>query len=320
MKIVALDAATLRMEDREWDPVRRFGELALYDRTPYETASIVERAAGAEVVLTNKVPLGAAEFEQLPSLRLVSVLATGYNIIDLDAARKGGVTVCNVPAYSTASTAQHTLALMLELCNRVGAHDRSVRAGDWIRSPDFAYWLADAVPLDGATVGIVGFGRIGRRVAAGAAALGANILASARRRRNAPSEYPFEWADTETIFERADIVSLHCPQTPENFEFVNAELLRRMKPTAFLINAARGTLVNEADLAAALEAGRPAGAAVDVLQREPMAPDCPLFGAPNCIITPHMAWTSRPSRLRLIEETAANVEGFLAGEAPNRVG
>ncbi len=320
MKIVALDAATLRMDEADWKPLREFGELVLYDRTPYETDAIVERAGDAAVVLTNKVPMGAAELGQLPSLRLISVLATGYNIIDLQAAREQDVTVCNVPAYSTASTAQHTLALMLELCNRVGLHDESVRRGDWIRSPDFAYWKRELVQFEGATVGIVGFGRIGRRVAAGAAALGARILGSAHRRRNTPEDYSFEWAETEDLFERADIVSLHCPQTPENFEFVNADLLRRMKSTAFLVNAARGTLVNERDLAAALSEGRPAGAAVDVLQREPMAPDCPLFKAPNCIITPHIAWSSRPSRLRLLEETAANIQGFSAGEPRNTVG
>ncbi len=318
MKIVVLDAATLGMEDSAWEALAKEADLELVPRTPYETGAIVARAKDADVVLSNKVPLGEAELAGLPNLRLISVLATGYNNVDLDAARSRGVTVCNVPAYSTASTAQHAVALMLELCNQVGPHDRSVRDGDWVRSPDFAYWKRDLIELEGKTVGIVGFGRIGRRVGATVAAMGARVLASARRHRE-PPDYPFAWEDTEAIFEQADFVSLHCPQTDENLEFVNAALLRRMKPDAFLINTARGSLINEGDLARALREGRPAGAAVDVLQREPMAEDCPLRDAPNCILTPHMAWSGRESRRRLLRETVANVEAFVRGEPRNVV-
>ncbi len=318
MKIVVLDAATLGMEDAAWEPFRQQGDLTLYPLTPYDTETIVERAAGADVVLSNKVPLLGPELSVLPSLRLISVLATGYNNVDLAAARSGGVTVCNVPAYSTASTAQHAVALILELCNRVGAHDTSVRAGDWVRSARFSYWNGDLVELEGKTVGIVGFGQIGRRVGATVAALGARVLASARRRRAAP-DYPFEWADTRDIFERADVVTLHCPQTEETTDLVNAESLRAMKRTAFLVNTARGGLVDEGDLADALREGTIAGAAVDVLRKEPMEEDCPLRDVPNCIVTPHMAWSGQDSRRRLLEETLANLIAFQRGEPRNVV-
>ncbi len=318
MKIVVLDAATLGMEEADWEPFRQKGYLTLYPLTPYETDAVVERAAGADVVLSNKVPLLGPELSVLPSLRLISVLATGFNNVDLTAARAAGVTVCNVPAYSTASTAQHAVALILELCNRVGAHDSSVRAGDWVRSSRFSYWKGDLVELEGKTVGIVGFGQIGRRVGATVAALGARVLASARRRRDAP-DYPFEWADTQDIFERSDVVTLHCPQTEETTDLVNAESLRRMKRTAFLVNTARGGLVDEADLAEALDEGIIAGAAVDVLRKEPMAEDCPLRDVPNCIVTPHMAWSGRESRRRLLEETLANLDAFQRGEPRNVV-
>ena len=312
MKIVVLDAATMGMEGKDWEPLRQLGDLTLFDLTPYKTAAVAERAADADVVITNKVPLLEPELAALPSLRLISILATGYNNVDLKAARTKGVTVCNVPDYSTVSTAQHAVALILELCDQVGRHEASVRAGDWVRSERFSYWHTNLVELEGKTVGIVGFGRIGRRVGAAVAAMGARVLASARRRRAAP-DYPFEWAETDSLFERADVVTLHCPQTEETLELVNADRLRRMKSTAFLINTARGGLVNERHLAEALRSGEIAGAALDVLQKEPMAEDCPLRDAPRCVITPHMAWSGEASRQRLLDETLTNVKAFCEG-------
>lgn len=310
MQIVVLDTATLGLPDESWDALAEFGDVELYARTPYEDAVIAERCAKASVVLTNKVPLSAEVFAQCPSIELVSVLATGYNVIDIEAARTHGVTVCNVPAYSTESVAQHTLALMLELTNRVGLHDFSVHRGDWCRSEEFAYWLTPMVELGEHTVGVVGVGMIGQRVAQMVCGFGGKVLGYSRRRRYPLRQENFAWADMEEIFERADVISLHCPQTPENAGFVNAELIARMKPGAFLINTARGGLINEHDLAVALHEGRLGGAALDVVSEEPMREDNPLLGAPNCIITPHMAWASLPSRERLLRNTLGNLRGY----------
>jgi len=265
------------------------------------------------------VPLGTEVFEACPSLKFVGVLATGYNIIDLEAARPRGVTVCNVPGYATESTAQHAVALALELCNRVGAHSASVHAGDWVRSERFSYWNSAPRELAAMTVGIVGFGSIGRIVGATLRAMGATVIASARRERNAPDWDGFEWVSNEAIFERCDLVSLHCPQTPENARFVNTELLGRMKPGALLVNTARGGLIDEAALAAALREGKLGGAAVDVVDGEPMREDCPLRSAPNCFVTPHMAWASEPARRRLVAASVGNLEGFLKGAPENVV-
>jgi glycerate dehydrogenase len=319
MKIAVLDAATLDFPDDAWAEFRALGSLVLHDLTPSDAASIQKNCAGAQVVLTNKVPLDAATLAALPDLRLIAVLATGFNIIDAPAARARGVTVCNAPGYSTASVVQHTLALMLEWSNQVALHDASVRAGDWVRSPRFSYWKLPLHELAGRTVGLIGFGAIGAQVGAVANALGAKVLAYSRRRQNPPPWGPFAWAGVEEIFAQADVVSLHCPQTAENTRFVNAALLARMKPDALFINTARGGLVDEAALAAALRAGRPRAAAVDVVAQEPMRADCPLLGAPNCLITPHLAWASEEARWRLLGITLANVRKFIAGTPQNVV-
>jgi glycerate dehydrogenase len=319
MKIVVLDAATLDFPDAMWDGLRALGEVTLHPLTPADGALIRERCAGADTVLTNKVPLDAATLAALPALRLVAVMATGYNIVDAKAARARGVTVCNVPTYSTAAVVQHTLALMLEWTNQVALHNMAVQAGEWVRSPKFAFWKTPLRELAGDTVGIIGYGTIGARVAEAAHALGAKVLANSRSRRGAPAWQPFAWATVEEIFEQADVVTLHCPQTAENAKFVNAALLARMKPTALLVNTARGGLVDEGALAAALRAGRPGGAALDVVSEEPMPADCPLLGAPNCLITPHIAWASEKARRRLLETVAENVRAFAAGKPQNVV-
>lgn len=319
MKIVALDVLSLSFSPEEWEPLRQLGELTLYDETPYTTEAIVERASEAEAILLSKVPLTAETLWALPKLRYVGVYATGFNIVDVAAARERGMTVTNVPAYSTNSTAQHAVALLLELCNNCGLHSDSVHAGDWTRAETFCYWKKPLVELSGLKVGIIGWGLIGSRVGEILHAFGAEILAYSRSRRNAPTWGPFQWMEMEEIFREADAVSLHCPQTPGNTGFINAELLQRMKRTAFLVNAARGGLVNEADLAAALREGVIAGAAADVVSKEPMQADNPLLGAPNLILTPHVAWSSAPAREVLLRETVANLVAFQKGEARNVV-
>lgn len=317
MKIVVLDGYTLNPGDNPWDELARLGELTVYDRTPEDR--VVERAGDAEIVLTNKTRITAAALEHLPRLRFIGVLATGYNVVDVEAARRREIPVCNVPEYGTDSVAQHALALLLELCQRVGEHDRAVKAGEWTHSPDFCFWKAPPVELEGLTLGIVGFGRIGQRVGELAHAFGMAVLATGGTRRLVPAYRPFAWVALPELFERADAVTLHCPLTNETERFVDRALLRRMKPSAYLLNAARGQLIDEAALAAALQAGEIAGAAVDVVSLEPIGADNPLLTAPNCIITPHMAWGSLAARRRLMAETVRNVRAFLAGKAVNVV-
>lgn len=315
--MVCLDAYTMRVPETRWAELERFGELTLHDRTTPE--QVVERAAGAGVVLTNKVPLRREHFEALPDLRLVCVLATGYNIIDLEAARECGVTVCNVPAYSAPSVAQHTFALLLALTNHVTQHDYSVHAGDWAACPDFCYWKKPLLDFEGKTLGLIGFGDIGRRVGAIAHAFGLTVQATVRTPKDAPDWPGFRWVSMEENFATADFVSLHLPQTPENKEFVNAALLDRMKASAFFVNTARGTLAQEADLAAALNAERLAGAALDVLSTEPPQADNPLLSAKNCLITPHIAWSGPAARERLLRWTEKNIAGYESGEPVNVV-
>ncbi|MGC6455901.1 MAG: D-2-hydroxyacid dehydrogenase [Coraliomargaritaceae bacterium] len=319
VQITALDFETLGFNESAWSDLTSIGELRLYGATNSDIPSILAHAQNADVLLTNKVPLPEAVFSALPKLKLVSVLATGYNVIDLQAAAKHAVTICNVPAYSSASTAQHAVALILELCNQCGLHSRSVHQGEWIRSKHFSYWKKPVIELTGKTVGLVGFGDIGRRVATVLHTMGARIQACVRRPRDTPDWEGFRWVDTEELFATADIVSLHCPETPDNHGFVNADLLARMKPGAMLINTARGGLVDEAALADALRSRHLAGAAADVISAEPMREENPLFGAPNCILTPHIAWASAPSRSRLLEISIENIKAFIAGKPQNVV-
>lgn len=320
MKIVILDAGTLGFDRSVWADFEAFGELDIHACTAADDALIAERIAGAGAVFTNKVPLSSEVLQGAADLKFIGVLATGYNIIDLEAAQTMGQTVCNVPGYSTTSTAQHAVALILELCNQVGLHSRSVHSGEWVQSEHFSYWHSAPRELAAMTVGVVGLGTIGRRVAAALHAMGAKkILASARTPRNAPDYPGFEWASTEAIFERADLVSLHCPETPENSGFVNAGLLRSMRPGALLVNTARGGLVDEQALADVLKSGQLAGAAVDVIRQEPMRADCPLLAIERCIITPHIAWASEPSRRRLLEASVQQLRAFLQGTPVNVV-
>ncbi len=314
-RIVVLDAHTLNPGDNPWDELARLGELTVYDRSP--ASMIVERARAAEIVLTNKTALAAATLAQLPRLRFVAVLATGYNVVDVAAARARAIPVSNVPEYGTDSVAQYVFGLMLELCLHVGDHSTAVRAGDWIGAPDFCFWKSPLIELAGLSLGIVGCGRIGRRVAELAQAFGMRVIATGPTRRELPPGVA--WASRDELFAQADVVSLHCPLTADNERFVNAELLERMKASAFLINTARGALIDETALAGALNSGQIAGAALDVVRVEPMRADNPLRTARNCIITPHIAWASLSARRRLMQATVRNVEAFLAGKPINVV-
>ena len=314
---MVLDGHTLNPGDNPWDGLARLGALTVYDRTRPD--EIIPRAREAEVVITNKTPLSGETLEGLPALRFISVLATGYNIVEVAAAKRRGIPVSNVPEYGTDSVAQHAFALLLELGTRVGLHHQAVAAGEWAKSPDFCFWRQPPLELAGLTMGIVGFGRIGRRVGELAHAFGMAVVAAGGSQRDAPGYQPFGWRTIPQLFAEADVVSLHCPLTQENARFVDEPLLVRMKPTAFLINTARGGLVNESALATVLNGGRLAGAAVDVVSVEPIRPENPLLAARNCVITPHMAWGSLAARRRLMTATVRNVEAFLAGRPINLV-
>ena len=293
------------------------GDLIVHDRTPAER--IVERAAGADIVFTNKTPLAAETISTLPALRYIGVLATGYNVVDVQAAKARGITVTNIPAYGTHSVAQMVFALLLELCRNPRVHSDAVAAGEWARSPDFCFWKTPQVELLGKTMGIIGFGRIGRQVARMADACGMKVLAADSNRESPPDYEGFAWAETPELLAASDVVSLHCPLTPETAGLINREALARMKPTAFLINTSRGPLVVEQDLAEALNNGSVAGAGLDVLGVEPPRADNPLLSAKHCIITPHIAWATREARGRLMTIAVDNLTSFLAGKPVNRV-
>jgi len=314
-KTVVLDGYTLNPGDLSWENIASLGQIKLYDRTPVE--QIVERCKEADIVLTNKVPFTEATLAQLPRLKMIAVTATGYNIIDIETARAKNIIVCNVPAYGTASVAQHTFALLLELTNRVGQHARSVSEGKWLRSEDWCFTEGPIIELEGKTIGIVGYGNIGQRVGLIAQAFGMKVIYYSPMIKPWTPDEP---ADLPTLFSTSDVVTLHCPLTPANHEFVNKDLLQGMKPSAFLINTARGQLIQEQDLADALNEGRLAGAALDVLSKEPPSADNPLLTARNCLLTPHNAWISREARTRILEITTANIRAFLDGQPVNRVG
>jgi glycerate dehydrogenase len=312
--IVILDGYTVNPGDLSWDPFRELGEVTVYPRTV--AADTWERSRDAEIIITSKVVLDRDMIARLPRLRYIGVIATGYNVVDLEAARERNIPVTNVPDYCSESVAQLVMAHLLELARRVGAHDRSVRAGDWSRAEDFCYWIHPQMELTGKTLGLIGYGHIGSQVARLARAFGMRIIAF--------DIYPkddegVEFLPLDRVFADSDFVSLHCPLTDDNRGMINTANLRKMKRSAFLINTSRGPLVNDLDLAAALAEGTIAGAGLDVLTKEPPPPDNPLLGAPNCTITPHVAWASEEARLRLIRLTAENVEHFLNGSPINVV-
>lgn len=318
MKIVVLDGIVENPGDLSWEGFERLGELTVYDRTPYgDTEEIIRRIGDAEVVITNKVPITEEIFGACPSIRYVGVLATGYNIIDGAAAAKRGIPVTNIPGYGTEAVAQHTFALLLELCAHVGHHDQAVKAGRWSSCPDFCFWEFPMVEIYGKTLGLIGFGSIGQAVARIARAFGMEVLVYSRTRREELETEHVRFTDLDTLLANADVVSLHCPLFPETEGIINGESIGKMKDGAILINTARGPLLVEADVAEALECGKLAGAAMDVVSQEPIRKDNPLLKAKNCIITPHIAWAAKEARQRLMDIAVGNLEAFLQGKSRN---
>jgi glycerate dehydrogenase len=317
MKITVLDGYCLNPGDLSWDALRRIGDVEVFDRTRAD--QVRDRAAGAEIVFTNKTPLPGDILRQLPALRYIGVLATGYNVVDVEAARGQGIVVTNIPTYGTASVAQFVFALLLELCHNVKLHSDAVRAGEWSCNPDWSFWRSPLMELAGKTMGIIGFGRIGRQTARIADAMGMRVIANDTYHGDEPAYPDFQWATVEDLLRESDVVTLHSPLFPETRGMINSKTLPLMKPTAFLINTSRGPLIVDRDLADALNAGRLAGAALDVLSVEPPAADNPLLSARNCLVTPHIAWATREARSRLMDLAIANVTAFLAGAPVNMV-
>ena len=309
MKLVVLDGYTLNPGDLNWEGIKKFGNLEVHDRTA--ESLIVERCKGAEIIFTNKTPLRESVLSQLPDLKYIGVLATGYNVVDVDYAKTRGIAVANVPGYGTASVVQMTFALLLELCQHVQSHSDSVRQGDWASSPDFCYWNYPLIELEGKSIGIIGFGSIGQKVADIATAFGMNIIGFSRTRSDQSHRKNFKWAELDDLLKESDVVSVHCPLFPETQGIINKGSLRLMKRTAFFLNTSRGPLMVDQDLADALNEGIIAGAGIDVLSVEPPSANNPLFKAKNCLITPHIAWATKEARSRLMGIAENNLSSFL---------
>lgn len=319
MKIVVLDGYTENPGDLSWTELEKLGQLTVYDRTAYgESPLIAQRIGDAEVIVTNKTPISQQTLEQCPNLKLIAVLATGYNVIDCAAARMKGIPVVNVPTYGTASVSQYSIALLLEICHHIGHHDQSVHAGNWANNADWCYWDYPLIELEGKTMGIIGFGRIGQAEGRIARALGMRVLAY--------DLYPSDsglaigaYVDLDTLYRQSDVISLHCNLTPENTRMINKDSIAKMKDGVILINNARGQLIDEQDVADALNSGKLAAAGLDVVYTEPIREDNPLLKAKNCIITPHISWAPKESRQRIMDVTAENIRAFLAGRPQNVV-
>lgn len=317
MKITVLDGHTLNPGDNPWTPVEALGELTVHERTPAD--QIVARAFDADIILTNKCPLSAETLRQLPNLKFISVLATGYNIIDTACAAELGIPVSNVPVYSTDAVAEFVFSLILDFTKRPAFHSELAKEGAWESSPDFCFWKnPNFTELAGKTLGVIGFGRIGQRVGELGAAFKMNILAHSRS-RSAEAAFPFKWASIDEILEKSDFISLHCPLTPETHGLVSEAALAKMKPTAFLVNTARGPLIDEQALADALNSDLIAGAACDVVSAEPILPSNPLLRAKNLTLTPHIAWAAFEARQRLMSITAENIAAFQGAKPINLV-
>ena len=314
MRIVVLDGYTLNPGDLSWKELQALGDCTVHDRTSPDELLI--RAKGARVLLTNKVVLGRGTMEQLPDLAYIGVLATGYNVVDVEAARERGIVVTNVPAYGTDSVAQFTFALLLELASGVGRHDKAVRSGRWSKSPDFSFCDFSMRELAGLTMGIIGYGAIGRAVAPIASGFGMKVIVCTRTRGR---DGEVVYVDLDTVFTESDVLSLHCPLTPETEGLVDKNRLEKMKETAFLINTSRGPVVDELALADALNTGQIGGAALDVLSVEPPPMKNPLFNARNCIITPHVAWATLAARKRLLGTVVSNLRAWVEGRPINVV-
>lgn len=318
MKIVILDGYCVNPGDRSWEKLEKLGELTVYDRTPYNDADIIERIGDSEIVVTNKTPISENTLKSCPGIKFITVLATGYNIVDTAAARARGIGVANIPGYGTDAVAQFAISLLLELCAHVGHHSARVHEGAWNSSPDWCFWDHPLIELTGKTIGILGYGRIGKQTGRIAKALGMKVLANSRSKQSGSDDVA-EFTDVDTLIRSCDVIALHCPLFPETREIINKDNIAKMKDGVMIINNSRGQLVNEQDLADALNSGKVAAAGLDVLSSEPVSSDNPLLTAKNCIITPHISWAPVEARQRIIDATCSNITAFLEGRAENIV-
>ncbi len=319
MKIVVLDGYTENPGDLSWEELGRLGELTVYDRTSYtEDALIAERLGGADIAVTNKTPVSKETIDACGSLKLIAVLATGYNVVDYVYAAQKGIPVVNVPTYGTASVSQYSIALLLEICHHIGHHSKTVSEGKWNTSTDWCYWDYPLIELEGKTIGIIGFGRIGQAEGRIAKAMGMKVLANDLCPNDTGREIA-EYVDLETLYRNSDVITLHCNLTPENTGMINRESIAMMKKGVILINNARGQLINEQDVADALNEGRIGAAGLDVVYTEPIREDNPLLKAKNCIITPHISWAPKESRQRIMDITVENIKAFMDGSPVNVV-
>ncbi|WP_370478547.1 D-2-hydroxyacid dehydrogenase [Tamlana flava] len=319
MKIVVLDGYTLNPGDLNWEGIKQYGDLTVFDRTAYNDSDIINNIGDAEIVFTNKTPINSSILKKTPNLKYIGVLATGFNVVDIEFAKKNNITVTNVPNYSSTAVAQFTLALLLEMCHHVGAHNSAVKIGEWINSKDFSFWNYPLIELSGKTLGIIGFGKIGKATAKIAQAFGLKIKVYNRTVFTEFENETLKFVSLEELLKSSDIISLHCPLTKETEGLINSRSITKMKDGAMIINTSRGPLINETDLAKALNEGKLSGAAIDVISKEPMKKDNPLLNAKNCIITPHIAWAPKEARMRLMQTTVENLEAFLSGKPKNVV-
>lgn len=319
MKIVVLDGYTENPGDLSWAGLEALGEVTVYDRTSYVDAPIIaERIGDAEIVVMNKTPISRATMDKCPNLKLIAVLATGYNVVDYTYAKEKGIAVANVPTYGTASVGQYAIALLLEICHHIGHHSQTVFEGKWANHVDWCYWDYPLIELDGKTAGIIGFGRIGQTTGKIAKALGMNVIAYDLY-PNESGKALAEYVDLDTLLAKSDVIFLHCNLTPENEKMIDKNAIAKMKDGAILINNSRGQLIHEQDVADALKSGKLAAAGLDVVYTEPIKADNPLLQAPNCIITPHMSWGAKEARQRIMDITVDNVKSFLDGKPTNIV-
>ena len=318
MKTVILDGYTENPGDLSWKPLEEFGELTVYDRTPCDEDEIIKRIGGADIVITNKTPLSAKVFDSCRSIKYVSVLATGYNVVDTARAKELGIPVSNVPSYGTDAVAQFAIALLLEVCSHVAHHSGAVHEGRWQSAPDWCFWDYPLIELAGKTLGIIGFGRIGRATARIAKAMGMRVIANSRTQYESARAYG-EYVDLDTLFAESDVIALHCPLFPETEGIINRANIAKMKDGVIIINNSRGGLIVEEDLAEALNSGKVYAAGLDVVSSEPIKAGNPLLKAKNCIITPHISWAPRESRQRIIDITAGNLRSFAEGAPVNVV-
>ena len=322
MKIVVLDGYTLNPGDLTWDGFERLGELVVYDRTAYDLSSkelVIERGKDADIILLNKTLLNREMMDEMPRLKYVGVLATGFNIVDVAAAREKGITVTNIPTYGTNAVAQMAIALLLELCHHAGAHGEAVANGEWETNPDWSFWKYPLIELAGKTIGIIGYGRIGRTVGEIAKALGMKVVAMANTPDLSLEGDMMHYGDLEDVLRESDVISLHCPLTETTSGIINKDTISRMKDGVMIINNSRGQLIVEEDLSDALNSGKVAGAALDVVSSEPIKPDNPLLEAKNCIITPHISWAPKEARTRLMDLALENLKRYLSGNPINVV-